>query len=73
MVHVEPLVSGEDWYGFADYNQCDTYEFAYLAGKDGPRVETRNGFDVEGIEIKCVLDFGVGCIDHRGSYWMNGA
>ena len=73
MVHVEPLVSGEDWYAFADYNQCDTFEFAYLAGKDGPRVETRNGFDVEGIEIKCVLDFGVGCIDQRGAYWMNGA
>lgn len=73
MVHVEPLVSGEDWYAFSDYNQCDTFEYAYLAGNEGPRVETRVGFEVEGIEIKVVLDFGVGCIDHRGSYWMNGA
>jgi hypothetical protein len=70
---VEPMVPGEDWYGFADYNQIDTIEYAYLAGNEGPRLEQRVGFDIEGIELKVALDFGVGAIDWRGMYWLNGA
>jgi hypothetical protein len=73
MLHVDPSVAGEDFFGFADYNQVDTFEFAYLAGQNGPRLEQRIGFDVEGIELKVALDFGVGIIDHRGCYWLDGA
>lgn len=71
-LYVEPLVHAtkKHWYGFADYNQVDTFEFAYLAGNEGPRVEQRNGFDVEGVELKVALDFGVGLIDHRGCYYQ---
>jgi hypothetical protein len=36
-------------------------------------VETRNGFDVDGVEIKARLDFGAGGIDHRGAYMNPGA
>lgn len=72
-LYVEPMVPGQDWYGFADYNQIDSIEYAYLAGNEGPRLEQRNGFDVEGIELKVALDFGVGAIDWRGAYWLNGA
>ena len=69
-LHIEPLVSAtkRDWYGFADYNQVDTFEYAYLAGSEGPRLEQRMGFEVEGIELKVALDFGVGVIDHRGCF-----
>ena len=35
--------------------------------------ETRNGFDVDGVEIKCRLDFGAKAIDWRGLYRNPGA
>jgi hypothetical protein len=69
-LHVEPLISTskKHWYGFTDYNQVDHFEYAYLAGAEGARLEQRNGFDVEGIELKVCLDFGIGAIDYRGCY-----
>jgi hypothetical protein len=36
-------------------------------------IETRNGFDVDGVEIKCRLDFGAKAIDWRGLYRNPGA
>ena len=36
-------------------------------------IETRNGFDVDGVEIKCRLDFGAKAIDWRGLYKNPGA
>jgi HK97 family phage prohead protease len=71
-LHVEPLIDAtkKHWYGFTDVNQVETFEYAYLAGAEGVRVEQRVGFDVEGIELKVALDFGVGIIDHRGCYYQ---
>uniref|UniRef100_UPI0010AA5769 phage major capsid protein n=1 Tax=Paracoccus aeridis TaxID=1966466 RepID=UPI0010AA5769 len=40
----------------------------YLEGQQGAYIETRNGFDVDGVEIKCRLDFGAKAIDWRGLY-----
>jgi hypothetical protein len=37
-------------------------------GGTGPSIETRMGFDVEGIELKCRYDVGAGAVDFRGSY-----
>ena len=37
------------------------------------RATTRNGFDVDGVEIKCRLDFGAKAIDWRGLYKNPGA
>ena len=42
----------------ASPNQIDTIEYAYLEGQQGAYIETRNAFDVDGVEIKCRLDFG---------------
>jgi hypothetical protein len=69
-LHVEPLISTtkKHWYGFADYNQVDHFEYAYLAGAEGARLEQRNGFNPEGIEYKVCMDFGIGAIDWRGAY-----
>ncbi|MEK9725178.1 MAG: prohead protease/major capsid protein fusion protein, partial [Rhodospirillaceae bacterium] len=41
------------WYLAASPNQIDTIEYAYLEGQQGAYIETRNGFDVDGVEIKC--------------------
>lgn len=61
------------WYLAASPNQIDTIEYAYLEGQQGAYVETRNGFEVDGVEIKCRLDFGAKAIDWRGLYKNPGA
>ncbi len=56
------------WYLAADpmTSNVDTIEYAYLEGQEGAYMETRMGFDVDGMEIKCRLDFGAKAIDWRG-------
>ena len=66
-------VSLTGWYLAASPAQIDTVEFAYLEGQQGAYIETRNGFDVDGVEIKCRLDFGAKAIDWRGLYKYAGA
>lgn len=62
------------WYLGADPGQVDMLEVAYLDGEgDGPMVETRIGFDVDGLEIKARHDFAAKVIDHRGLYKNVGA
>jgi hypothetical protein len=54
------------WYLMASIDQIDMIEIAWLEGMQGPRIETRIGFEVEGVEIKAVEDFGAKAIDWRG-------
>ena len=56
------------WYLVADAAQHDTIEVTYLNGVENPRLETRQGFDVDGIEYKVAFDVGVDTIDFRGLY-----
>jgi hypothetical protein len=57
---------------FADPGQIDTFELAFLAGSPGPRVETREGWNVLGAEVRCVHTFGVGAVDWRGAFASTG-
>jgi len=54
------------WYLAARPGLIDTIEFCYLEGQDGVYIETRQGFDVDGYEIKARLDFAAAAIDYRG-------
>jgi phage head maturation protease len=64
---VEPrLTSAARWYITADPGEIDGLEYAYLSGNEGPQVESKSGWDVDGVEIRVILDFGAGFIDHRG-------
>jgi hypothetical protein len=54
------------WYLFADPAQIDTLEYCYLEGQEGVYTETRQGFEVDGVEIKARLDFAAAAIDYRG-------
>lgn len=68
---VEPrLTSATRWYVTADPGEIDGLEYAYLSGNEGPQVESRSGWDVDGVEIRVILDFGAGFVDHRG-WFMN--
>jgi hypothetical protein len=73
---VEPrmdAVSTTGFIGAADPGQVDTIEYAYLEGNDGVRVETREGFETLGVDIRAVHDFGAGLVDHRGFQRNTGA
>lgn len=65
--------SEAQWYGAADPNRIDTIEYCYLEGEEGAYMETRQGFDVDGVEMKVRLDFGAGVIDYRGLYRSSGS
>lgn len=66
---VEPRLTDPDaWYVAANPAAIDGLEYAYLEGAPGPQIETRQGFEVDGVQIKVRLDFGAGWIDHRGWY-----
>ena len=64
---VEPrLTSASRWYVVADPALVDGLEYAYLEGAPGPQMETRVGFEVDGVQFRIRLDFGCGWTDYRG-------
>jgi hypothetical protein len=65
--------SATAWYLWADPAMIDTVEYAYLQGEEGPQVETKEGFNVDGLEVKVRHNFGVKAIDWRGLYKNAGA
>ncbi|MBN4937322.1 Clp protease ClpP [Stenotrophomonas maltophilia] len=68
---VEPrLHDGSEtaWYGAAEPGVIDTIEYAYLEGHEGVFTETKNGFEVDGVQVKCRHIFGAKAIDPRGLY-----
>lgn len=65
--------SATAWYLAANNAVIDTVEYCYLEGQNGVYIETRNGFDVDGMEIKARLDFAAKAIDYRGLYKNVGA
>ncbi len=69
---VEPrLTNATQWYLSAAPGQCEGLEYSYLEGFEGPYFETRQGFDVDGVEIKVRLDFGAAFLEHRS--WVRNA
>lgn len=72
-VIVDARITGNQWYLFAAPGGVDTFEYAYLEGEQGVFTETREGFEVDGMEIKARLVFGAGWIDYRGAYKNAGA
>jgi hypothetical protein len=66
---VEPRLdanSATGWYLIADPAQVDTVEYCYLEGQQGVYIETKQGFEIDGVEIKARMDFGAAAIDYRG-------
>lgn len=66
-------LSGNRWWLFADPAMFPNFAYGSLAGAPGPRVSTRAGFEIEGVEMRVAFDFYVGGIDWRGGYCNAGA
>lgn len=68
-VVVEPrLTDAARWYVVADTASCDGLEYSYLAGEEGVQIETKAGFEVDGVSVKARVDFGAGFVDYRSWY-----
>lgn len=66
-VQVEPRLddaSTTAWFLVAT-NQS-ALEYGYLDGQAGPQVTTREGFEVDGLEVKASMDFGCGFVAPYG-------
>jgi hypothetical protein len=61
------------WYLFCDPSDAPVFEYAELQGYEGPRVESRPGWNTLGTEFRVVWHLGAGAIDHRGAYKNPGA
>jgi hypothetical protein len=71
---VEPRLDGKSatgWYLFGSPDAAPVLEYSHLNQASGPEVTSRVGFDVLGLEIRCVLDYGVGAIGWRGCWKGN--
>lgn len=60
--------SSTAWFGAAEPNNIDTIEYAYLEGHEGVFTETKHGFEVDGVQVKCRHVFGAKAIDYRGLF-----
>lgn len=56
------------WYLAANAAMQSIAEMAYLDGAAGPEITTREGFDVDGMEVKIRHHFGMKFVDYRGLY-----
>lgn len=66
---VDPRLTGNAWYLFADPDQTPVLEYATLFGQgDSVYTETRMGFEVDGLQMKARIDWGGGVVDYRGAY-----
>jgi hypothetical protein len=72
-IAVEDRLEGTDWYLFADPNIRPALAYGYLQGQTGPRVETKDGWNVLGTEFRCYTDFGCAPFDYRAAYRNPGA
>ncbi|HOL73175.1 MAG TPA: Mu-like prophage major head subunit gpT family protein, partial [Bryobacteraceae bacterium] len=72
---VDPRLDADSataWYLFASPDLAPVLEYSYLEGQEGPMVDFRQGFEVDGVEWRCRLDFGCGVLDHRGAHRADG-
>lgn len=66
---VEPRLednSSTAWYIATSSDQLPVINYAYLDGQEGVSIETRTGFDIDGVETRARLDFDAAPADWRG-------
>lgn len=64
-------VSATAWYLLGNASQdAPIIEVVFLDGVDTPFIDSQEGFNIDGVQFKVRLDYGVGAIDYRGA-WKN--
>lgn len=68
-----PRIAGTDWYLFADAADAPVLEVAFLNGEQAPFLDSMEGFNVDGLQWKVRIDYGIAAVDFRGAYKNAGA
>ncbi len=68
-----PRITGNEWYLFVDSMDAPVVEVAFLNGEQAPFLDSMEGFNVDGLQWKVRLDYGVAAVDWRGAYKNPGA
>lgn len=63
---IEPRITDTSWFLAASPNAIDTVEYSFLEGEGELFTTQREGFEVDGVEIKARMVFGCKAIDWRG-------
>lgn len=69
---VDPRLQGRRWWLFADPNAFPVLEYATLEGVDDVFTDTRQRWNLDGVETKVRIDFGGAAVDYRGAYMNRG-
>lgn len=72
-VVASPYLSGNPWYLFADANDAEVIEVAFLDGVEEPFIDEEIEFMTDSLNMKVRLDYGVAAIDWRPGYRNAGA
>ncbi len=70
---IDARISGNAYFFAADPNAVDTIEVTYLNGIETPYIEAKDGWSIDGSEMKIRLDAGVNLLGYRGLYKNPGA
>lgn len=60
-----PRLAGTRRYGFADPQVAPTLKVNFLNGNQEPRVESKDGWRIDGTEWRVLFDYGVGALNWR--------
>ena len=74
-LRVEPrldAISAYRWYVSGDPAVIPALEYSYLEGFAGPKIETRQGWEILGVEFRCYMDLGCGVVGFRGTFCNDG-
>lgn len=70
---VEPRITGEKWWVFADPARLPMMQYAYLSTAQGVQIQRIEAWDTLGMKYRAFLDFGAGFVDSRGGFHNPGA
>ena len=62
----DPNLGATEWYLVAAPSEAPLFEVAFLDGNQTPYLESENGFNIDGTQMKVRMDYGIAPIDYRG-------
>lgn len=70
---VEPRITDDSWYIFADPARLATMQYGYLSSAQGVQIQRTEAWSTLGMKYRAWLDFGASWLDWRGAFFNAGA
>jgi HK97 family phage prohead protease len=70
---ISPEIPGNAWYLFSDPKSVPTFIYSLLDGYKAPRLQVKDAWSSQGVEVKIEHDVGFSGVDFRGAYLNAGA